>query len=150
MSIARRKSGFWRLVARRQRPRALPRYSVLFAAIALFAQLLALPYHHPEAPSDPTRIAADLKATFGDVAVLCVAADDDGSAAPKDGRHGHCDDGCPLCQFGAQTVLFVAPVPALPARRDAVASLMDGRADFAWQIARPAGFAQPRAPPFAV
>ena len=41
----------------------LGRKRLLVGALALFGQLLALPYHHPEGRADPTEVVALLKAT---------------------------------------------------------------------------------------
>ncbi|MGO4871034.1 MAG: DUF2946 family protein [Roseiarcus sp.] len=123
---------------------------MLLAAFALFAQLAALPYHHTDARPDLSSVAASLKAQFGDSAVLCAQADDDASSTAPERRHGHCDDGCPLCQFAAQAVLLIAPAPSLPARIDVAATPLTERADFERPEPRPTAFAQPRAPPIEV
>jgi hypothetical protein len=93
------------------------------AALALLFQLVAIPYHQarsspiaPQPASDIASVAADLHATFGDAAALCVQSD--GKGAP-DAPAGDCDDHCPLCQFAAQAAALVAPdLPVLPARFD--------------------------------
>lgn len=141
----KRRSG-----ARAPSSRAFPRLAVLLAAFALFAQLIALPYHHAIARSDIASVAATLKATFGDSAILCAQADDEASSTSPERRQGHCDDGCPLCQFAAQAVLLVPPAPSLPARFEVAAAPLTPRADFARGKPSPTGFAQPRAPPFEV
>jgi hypothetical protein len=105
--------------------RALSRLATLVAALALFGQLLALPYHRPQTESDLSAIAASLKATFGDNAILCVQADESSPSTPER-RHGHCDDGCPLCQFAAQMVLLAAPTLAAPERLDIVSAPLTG------------------------
>ena len=148
MPVAGGKTTLRRRGARAASARVFPRLAVLLAAFALFAQLMALPYHHPQARPDMASVAATLRATFGDSAVLCAQADDDASPTSPERRQGHCDDGCPLCQFAAQAVLLVAPTPpSLPARLDAGAAPLTARADFAWEKPRPTGFAQARAPP---
>ena len=119
---------------------------MLIAALALFGQLLALPYHHPVGRADQSEVAALLKATFGDAAVLCVTVDDAHSGAPAP-RHDHGDGDCPLCQFGAQTVLFEAPAPTLPERIDVAAAPLVAPIEFSLQTSKPRGIAQPRAPP---
>jgi hypothetical protein len=87
--------------------------TALAVALSLIVQLFAIPYHQalsaPVAVSDDTAaIAADLKATFGDAAALCVQADDKGAPlAPT----GDCDGHCPLCWFAAQAAALVAPDP---------------------------------------
>ncbi len=136
--------------ARAPSSRALSRLAVLLAAFALFAQLMALPYHHANARPDTASVAATLKATFGDSAFLCAQAGDEASSTSPERRQGHCDDGCPLCQFAAQAVLLVAPAPALPARLDGAHEPPTAHADFDWDKPRPTGFAQPRAPPLEV
>ncbi len=130
--------------------RVFSRISVLLAALALFAQLTALPFHHAEARPDPASIAATLKATFGDSAILCAHVDDDASSTSPERRQGHCDDGCPLCQFAAHAVALVAPTPSLPERLEVAAAPFTARADFGWEKPSPTGFAQPRAPPLEV
>jgi hypothetical protein len=129
------------------------RLTALVVALSLLVQLVAIPYHQALAAplfaeSDTARIAADLKATFGDAAALCVQVDDKGTPiAPA----GHCDDQCPLCRFAVQAVAFVPPdAPALPERleKDAHAIRAPPGRD-----ALPAYPAQPnsaRAPPLAV
>ncbi len=145
--VAARKTTFRRRGRRGALARALPRLAVLLAAFALFAQLLALPYHRAGAQPDLTSVAATLKATFGQSAVLCAQADDETSSTSPERRQGHCDDGCPLCQFAAQAALLVSPTPSLPARFDIAAAPLTARADFGWARPSPIRFAQPRAPP---
>jgi hypothetical protein len=130
--------------------RALPRVAVLLAAFALFAQLLALSYHHAEARPDLSRVAATLRAEFGDSAVLCAQADDEAYSSSPERRRAHCDDGCPLCRFTAQAVLFVAPTQSLPERLEVAAVPLRPRADFVREKPAPTGFAQARAPPLEV
>ncbi|HEY1942868.1 MAG TPA: hypothetical protein VGH40_12160 [Roseiarcus sp.] len=125
--------------------RAFSRLAVLIGALALFGQLLALPYHHPHGRSDHAEVAAFLKATFGDAAVLCV--DDDAHPAAPEPRHHHGDGDCPLCQFGAQTVLFASPAPTLPEPIDVAAAPLPVRVEFWLHASKPNGIAQPRAPP---
>jgi hypothetical protein len=129
-----------------RRRRGFAPWASLVAALALFAQLLALPYHHPQAPADLAAVAASLKATFGDAATLCTQANDAAPGEPE--RHqGPCDVGCPLCQFAAQTVLFEAPLPALPERVALPGAPLPPPADFASARPHSYRFAQPRAPP---
>lgn len=134
-------------VARARSSFALSRLAVLIAALALFGQLLALPYHHPVGPADPAEISAFLKATFGDAAALCVSIDDSATPGAPKPQHNHGDGDCPLCQFGAQTVLFAAPAPTLPERIDIDATPLIPSLTFALQASKPHGLAQPRAPP---
>jgi hypothetical protein len=68
--------------------------------------MLAIPAHAPSPPSSSQQIADQLKAVFGDSAILCVQADDDGSL-PAPAPHAH--DNCPLCQFHAQALGLQAP-----------------------------------------
>jgi hypothetical protein len=118
----------------------------LVAALALFAQLLALPYHHPQTRPDLAAVAASLKATFGPTAILCTQADDAAPGAPE--RHqGPCDVDCPLCHFAAQTALFESAPPVLPERLALPGAPLPPPADFAPARPNPNPFAQPRAPP---
>ena len=130
--------------------RVFPRLAVLLAALALFAQLMALPFHHADGRQDPASVAATLKATFGDGAILCAQVDDDASSTAPAHRQGHCDEGCPLCQFAAHAVALVAPTPSLPERLDAAPAPLTAQADFDWEKPSPTGSAQPRAPPLEV
>lgn len=127
--------------------RAFPRLALLFAAFALFAQLAALPYHRPDARPDLSRLAATLRAEFGPSAVVCAQADGEASPTSPERRQGHCDDGCPLCQFAAQAVALAPPAVSLPARAYFGASPLSARVDLDWPSPRATGFAQPRAPP---
>ncbi len=122
MSLARRKSaqgprrGRWGLASFRSPLAALA------VALSLIVQLFAVPYHQalsaPLAASpDTASIAAELKATFGDAASLCVQADEKG--APR-APGGCCDDHCPFCRFAAQAAALIAPdAPASPIRLEA-------------------------------
>ena len=92
--------------------------TALVMALSFVFQLLAIPYHQAliasaMAAPDPAAIEAELKATFGDAAALCVQTDDKGApAAPA----GDCGDHCPLCQFAAQAAALISPdTPALHA-----------------------------------
>jgi hypothetical protein len=125
---------------------ALPRLATLLAALAVFAQLVALPYHHPSAQQELSAVAAELKATFGPAAVLCTQSDDPSSPAP-DHQRGGCDVGCPLCQFASHAILLEAPPPALPERLAIADGPPPTRGDFVQPRARAIRFAQPRAPP---
>jgi hypothetical protein len=150
VSVAAKKARGRRRGARALSAHAFPRLAVLLAAFALFAQLMALPYHHAEARPDLSSVAATLRAEFGDSAVLCAQADDDAFSSSPERGQGHCDDGCPLCRFAAQAVLFVAPPPSLPARVEVAEAPLRARADCVSEKPSPTGFAQPRAPPFEV
>jgi hypothetical protein len=115
---------------RRARPGAasllLP-FTAFVVALSLIVQLVAVPYHQALAAPGFTdagtaRIAAELKATFGDAAALCVEVDGKGAPLPP---AGHCDDQCPLCRFAAQASALVAPeLPALPVRLDAASETL--------------------------
>jgi hypothetical protein len=121
--------------------------------LSLIVQLFAIPYHQALAAPGMTqpetaRIAADLKARFGDAATLCVQIDDKGAPRSPD---GHCDDQCPLCQFAAKAAALVAPeVPALPLRLDATRRIVGAEAEPGAVPARPAQRNRARAPPLSV
>ena len=134
--------------ARRRTGSVRPRSGVvlLLAAIALVAQLVALPYHHPQPQSELTAVAADLQATFGDAARLCAQTDDRTSPAPAP-RSGDCNPVCPLCQFAAQAFLIDAPPPTLPERLAISNDAPPARVDFLGPRVGRIRFAQPRAPP---
>ena len=127
--------------------------TALVMALSFVFQLLAIPYHQAliasaAAAPGAAQVAAELKATFGDAAALCVQRDDNGGpAAPA----GDCDDHCPLCQFAAQAAALIAPIaPALPSRR-AVAFLTIGPAPEIGAVPLPPNKqSRARAPPFAV
>jgi hypothetical protein len=139
-----------RKAARRSaRPaRAATRFATLLAALAVFAQLVALPYHHhPLAQNDLAAVAAELKATFGPTAVLCTQSDDPASPT-HDRQPGGCDAGCPLCQFASHAALLEDPPPALPERLAIADGPPPTHADFLRPRASAIRFAQPRAPPF--
>lgn len=146
MSI-RREASQGRSRAQALPARALSQAAVLLGALVLFAQLLALPYHHPDARLNPAEVVASLKANFGDAAVLCVTADDGSVSTSPEHRKGHCDDGCPLCQFGAQTVLLDAPPPALPLHYRVAVARLSALMDLSWERSRVIGLPQSRAPP---
>jgi hypothetical protein len=153
-------------VVMRERARRRPRPGVatfrsplttVVAALALLFQLVAVPYHQarsaPLAPSalalpDVAAIAADLKATFGDAAALCVQTDDKGGPlAPA----GDCDDHCPLCQFAAQAAALAAPdLPALPERIDAACRTLGAAPETGAVPACRTSQNRARGPPFAV
>ncbi|HKN26369.1 MAG TPA: hypothetical protein VJY34_00170 [Roseiarcus sp.] len=87
----------------------------LAVALSLVLQLFAIPYHQAlsaplVASPDTAAISAELKATFGDAAALCVQSDDKG--APR-APGGCCDDQCPFCRFAAQAALIAPDPPAL-------------------------------------
>lgn len=128
--------------------RAFSRLATLLAALAVFVQLAALPYHRPQERQDLSVVAAELKATFGPAAVLCTQGDDGSSPATREGQSGGCDASCPLCQFASQAALLEAPPPTLPERLAIVDGPPPTRADFLRPRPGAIRFAQPRAPPF--
>lgn len=81
-------------------------WALLVAAFAMTV-MLAIPAHAPAPLSSSQQIAAELKAAFGEAAVLCVQDDDDNSAPATPAPHVH--DHCPLCQFHAQASGLHAP-----------------------------------------
>ena len=107
----------------RRRAKAARQAPVAFlVTLSLLLQLLFIPYHQalaaPAAGLSDARIAADLKATFGDAASLCVRLDDRG--APAKAPAGGCGDDCPFCRFAAEAATLLAPhFPALPVRYEA-------------------------------
>ena len=128
---------------------ARSRYSAIVMALVFVAQLLAQPFHHPIAQSKSSVIVAQLRATFGETPALCIHDEDPGApAAPLD-RSGHCDDECPLCQFGAQAAALVAPpTPVLPDQMDIGSNSLGFALVFGSIKPTTFAFPQPRAPPF--
>jgi len=130
------------------------RLAAVVAALALVVQLVALPYHQAltapvAAPvaSDLASAAAELKATFGEAAALCVQSDEKG----KPTAPGDCDDHCPLCQFRAQAAALVAPdLPALPARVAGARRTLGPLPEASAPPSRPAFRIRARAPPLAI
>ena len=125
----------------------------LVVALSLIVQLFVVPFHQALAApglaeSETARISAELKATFGDAAALCVEADGKGAPLAPSGR---CDDQCSLCRFGLETAALVAPeLPALPLRLDAACRVLGATPE---RGAVPASPPQPnhaRAPPLAI
>jgi hypothetical protein len=152
-------SGFGKGTERR-RPRATPSaassrssLTALVVALSLLVPLVATPYHQALAgpgfaESETARIAAELKATFGDAAALCVEVD--GKAAPISPA-GHCDDQCPLCRFAAQAATLVAPdAPALPGPLDAACQTLGSASERGAVPCRLKSRNRARAPPLAV
>ena len=125
----------------------------LVVAFSLIIQLVAAPFHQALAApgsveSETARIAAELKATFGDAAALCVETDSKG-APPS--PVGHCDDQCLLCRFGLQAEALVAPeLPALPVRLDAACRVLGATPERGAVPACPPQRNRARAPPLAV
>ena len=123
--------------------------AVGLATLALIAQLLAPASHRMAAPGDVAGTAAELKAAFGEVAVLCIQADDAShSQAPAD-RSGQCDDCCPLCQLSAGAHALVLPtLLGVPTRIVSASETLAAAPDFVRLKPVRTAFAQPRAPPF--
>jgi hypothetical protein len=113
-------------------------------SFALLSQALALPLH--QMGRTPSQAAiGELRAIFGDAAVLCVQADD-GQGAPTlpDQSHSH----CPLCQAGAGALAFVLPVPmATQQLPPVVADFLIPEAQAPPSASRRSLAAQPRGPP---
>ncbi len=127
--------------------------AALAVALSLLIQLFAIPYHQAlsapaYASSDTAAVAAELKATFGDAASLCVQEDSKGQpGAPA----GHCDDQCPLCRFAAQAAALIAPdAPALPLQLDGPAQTLGAAPAPGGVPAPPTSRNRARAPPLAV
>jgi hypothetical protein len=137
------------------RPRATRGRSPLLSlivALSLIVQLFAAPYHQALGASDPQsdtgQIAAELKATFGDAAALCLQVDDKGAPLHPS---GHCDDQCPLCRFAAQAATLVAPdAPPLPERLDAGCQALGAASEPGGLPFRLENRNRARAPPLAV
>jgi len=121
--------------------------ALLLATLALLSQWFVAPVHEMREAEPIGQVAAELKAEFGDAAVLCIQTDVDGSAPAHDPQR-HCDDHCPLCQLHGGAMAQWIPRETLPATRAAIVA----------EIRRPpsisvpanpngAASAQPRAPP---
>lgn len=97
----------------------------------------------------PAGAAAELKAAFGDFAVLCVQDDGAGdSHAPAD-RPGPCNDCCPLCPFSSAAHALLPPAPfGAPIRIAAAAEKLAFSPEIVRLEPERNAFAQPRAPPF--
>ncbi len=143
--IARRRAGTG--VARFRSP-----LTALAVALSLIIQLLAIPYHQalsaPAFASDTAATAAELKATFGDAAALCVQVyEKSAPGAPA----GHCDDQCPFCRFSAQAAVLIAPdAPALPVRLYRASRALGAAPAPGAVPAHPTSRNRARAPPVAV
>jgi hypothetical protein len=121
--------------------------AVGLATLALVVQLLA-PASHRMAASDVAEVAAELKAAFGEVAVLCVQAEDDKSPRAPTDPSGHCNDCCPLCQFSAGAHAIVLPtLLGAPTRIAGASETLAPAPDFVRLKPVRTAFAQPRAPP---
>ena len=122
-------------------------------ALSFLFQLVAVPYHQAlvasaAAAPDAAEVAAELKATFGDAAALCVQSEDHGGpGAPA----GDCDDHCPLCQFAAQAAALIAPIaPALPIPLGSTFLTIGSAPEIGAIPLPPTKQSRARAPPFAV
>jgi hypothetical protein len=124
-------------------------FAVALATLALVAQMLAPAWHRMVAPGDVAGVAAELHATFGDVAVLCIQADDGKSPLTPASPPGPCDDCCPLCQSSAAAHALVLPtLLGAPSRIEAASEALAPAPDFIRRKPARTAFAQPRAPPF--
>lgn len=127
--------------------------TALVVALSLVFQLVAIPYHQALLASgiaapDESAIAAELRATFGESASLCVQRDDKGAPASP---AGDCDDHCPLCQFAAQATALIAPdAPALPIRLEASCRTLGVAPETGAVPLSPTKRSRARAPPFSV
>lgn len=118
------------------------------ALLALVAQWFVAASHDMptrSAISVTSAAAAELKATFGETAVLCVQAGDE---APTPGDKRPCDAACPLCQMHSGALALWAPESHF------LSVAFDGAATpFTWPLtaaptaSRRLAQAQPRAPP---
>jgi hypothetical protein len=123
--------------------------AVGLATLALVVQMLALTSHRMAAPDSVAGIAAELHATFGDIAVLCIQADDGKSPPAPGSPAGPCDDCCPLCQSTAAAHALVLPtLLGVPSRIEVVSVTLAPELDFIRRKPARTAFAQARAPPF--
>jgi hypothetical protein len=122
------------------------RLGLFLAGLAFLSQALALPMHRMAGPADVAEIASELKASFGDAAVLCTQADRDDPGAPL--PVGHCDDHCPLCQAGAGALATILPdVSHTAVRENKMAEAIPPPTESGVFAPRRISQAQPRAPP---
>jgi hypothetical protein len=94
------------------------------------------------------RVAAELKATFGTAATLCIDSDDKGAPGAPEG-HSHQD--CPFCRFSVEAATLIGPdVPVLTTPLYfsffSIAARADANAGPLASLSRP----RARAPPFSV
>jgi hypothetical protein len=121
--------------------------AVGLATLALVVQMLA-PAQHRMALADVGAVAAELHATFGDVAVLCIQVDDAKSPLTPGNPPGPCDDCCPLCQMSAGAHALMLPtILGVPTRILTASETLAPAPDFAGLKPARTAFAQPRAPP---
>ena len=137
-------------------PSALFRSALTGLIVAMsFAVQLALPYRQALPSSefsaaDAAVVAAELKATFGAAAVLCVQVDDKGAPSPG-APAGSCCDHCPLCRFMAQaTALTLPDAPVLPSRLDAEGGTVGAGSQVCLSDGRPNLANRARAPPLTI
>jgi hypothetical protein len=124
-------------------------FAVTLATLALVVQMMAPASHRMVAPGDVAGVAAELHAAFGDVAVLCIQAEDGKSPLKPGSPPGPCDDCCPLCQSTAAAHAFVLPtLLGVPTRIEAASEALAPAPDFVGLKPARTAFAQPRAPPF--
>ena len=127
--------------------------TALVVTLSLIFQLVAIPYHQAllaseTAAPDEAAIAAELRATFGEAASLCVQRDDKGAPVLP---AGDCDDHCPLCQFAAQATALIAPdASALPIRLEASLRTLGVAPETGAVPLTPRKLSRARAPPFSV
>ena len=149
MSVRRGKKTVRGRAGRSPAYRTFSRLAVLVAALALFGQLLALPYHHLQGasghPSDRAEAVAFLKATFGDAAVLCVT-DDDG-AQPARPSITTTATAIVRCANSARRPSSSRRPPDAARTHRRRRGAARPRVDFSPQALKPYGIAQPRAPP---
>ncbi len=156
MNGGARRRGRGRRRARPSVARFRSPLTALAVTLSLIIRLVALPYHQalsaPAFASPGTAAIAELKATFGDAAALCVQVDAkqaDGKSAPA-APAGCCDDQCPFCRFSAQAAALIAPdAPALPQRLDGASRALGTAPEPGAVPALPTSQNRARAPPLA-
>ena len=118
----------------------------MLSLLAIF-NFPAAPLAHAAAPPPASieQTVADLKATFGDGAQLCVNIDDDGPQPLAPTHHGQGD--CPLCCAHAGAALTPPDTASVPARREAKTVVNFSATGFSPPPPARASPAQPRAPP---
>lgn len=118
------------------------------ALLALIAQWFVAASHDMPARyaiSPTSEAVAELKALFGETAVLCVQAGDE---TPVPGDKKPCDSTCPLCQMHSGALALWAPISqGLAVRFDGAATPIGYPATAAPSAVRRLTQAQPRAPP---
>jgi hypothetical protein len=118
------------------------------ALLALLSPLLATAPVGFTASTDVAEIASELKAAFGDAAVLCAHADDAAGGGAPEHHRGHCDDCCPLCRAGAGVLALWVPPPDPPALRvERRPEPIEPTSDFVPRERYRTAYARARAPP---